>query len=62
MKRNYPKRKKNLRDEKPLVVGVTKGSHLDHGGDVFLATAESQGKLDWILDSDYSFHMSSVRE
>jgi len=61
MKRNCPKKKKDLRDEKPSVVGVTEDSHLADGGDVFLATTESLGK-DWILDSDFSFHISSVTE
>ena len=58
MKRNYPKRKNDLRDKKPSVVGVAEGSHLGDGGDVFLVTAESPGKLDRILDSNCSFHMS----
>jgi len=62
MKRNFLKRNKDLRYAKPLVVGVTEGSHLGYGGDVFLATAESLGKSDRILDSDCSFHMPSVRE
>ena len=44
MKRNYPKRKKGWKNEKPSVVGVAEGSHLGDGGDVFLATAESPGK------------------
>ena len=55
MKKNCPKRKKDLRDEKPSVVGVVEGSHLGDGGDVFLATAESPGKSDWILDSIWLF-------
>ena len=46
MKRNSPKRMKDPRDEKPSVVGVTEGSHLGDGGDVFLATAKSLGKSD----------------
>ena len=62
MKRNCPKKKKDLRDEKPSVVGVAEDSHLADGGDVLLATTESLRKEDWILDSDFSFHMSSVRE
>jgi len=44
------------------VAGVVEGSHLGDGGDVFLATSESLGTLDWILDSDCLFHMSLVRE
>ena len=62
MKRNSPKRMKDPRDEKPSVVGVAEGLHLGDGGDVFLATVESPGKSNWILDSDYSFRMSSVKE
>jgi len=62
MKWNCPKRKKDLRDEKPSVVGVAKGSHLGGGGDVFLATAESLGKSYWILDSGCSFQICLVRE
>ena len=62
MKWNCPKRKKDLRDEKPSVVGVAGGSHLGDRGDVFLATAESSGKSDWILDSGCSFDICSVRE
>ena len=41
MKRNCPKRKKDLRDEKPSVVGVQEGSDLGDGGDLVLATSES---------------------
>jgi len=41
MKRDCPKRKKDLRDEKPLVVGVAKGYNLFDGCDVFSAIAES---------------------
>ena len=62
MKKDCPKRKKVLRDEKPSVVGVAEGSSLYDGGDVFLATDESPGKSNWILDSGCSFHMSAVRE
>jgi len=36
MKRYCPKRNKDLRGEKPSVVGVVEGSHLGDGGDVFL--------------------------
>jgi len=61
MKKDCPKRKKDLRDEKPSV-GVAEGSSLCDGGDVFLPTAESPGKSDWILDSGCSFHMYLVRE
>ena len=39
-----------------------KGSSLFDGGDVFLATAESSGKSDWILDSGCSFYMCSLKE
>ena len=46
MKRDYPKRKKDLRDKKPPVVGVTEGSYLGGGGDIFLVTAERPGMLD----------------
>jgi len=62
MKRNCPKRKKDLTDKKPSVVGVAEGSHLGCKGDVFLTTAESPRRAYWILDSNFSFHMSSVRE
>ena len=62
IKRDYPKRKKDLRDEKPSVVGVAEGSNLFDGGDVFLATSKSPAKSDWVLDSGCSFHMCSVRE
>jgi len=62
MKSNWSKGKGDLRDEKPSIVGLTEGSHQGDGGDVFLATAESPGKFDWILDSDCLFHMSLVRE
>jgi len=62
MKRNCPKKKKDLRDEKPFVVGVAKDSHLADRGDVFLATTECPGKADWILDSNFSFCINSVRE
>ena len=61
MKRNCLKRKKDLRDEKPSVVGVAEGSHLSDGGDIFLVTAESSGKSDWILDSNCSFHICSIK-
>ena len=61
MKRNCPKRKKDLRDEKPSIIGVAEGSHLGDGGDVFVATTKSPGKSNWILDSGYSFYMCSVR-
>ena len=61
MKRNCPKRKKDLRDTKPSVVGVAKGPHLGDEGDVFLATVKSQRRSDWRFDSDCSFHMPSVR-
>jgi len=40
-KRNCSKRKKDLRDEKPSVVGVQEGSDLGDGGDLVLATSES---------------------
>jgi len=46
MKRNCPNRKKDLRDEKPSVVGVAEVLHLGDGDDVFLATTESPRKLD----------------
>ena len=49
---DYPKRKKDLRDEKPLIVGVAEGSNLFDGGDVFFATSESPKNSNWILDSD----------
>ena len=62
MKRDRPKRKEDLRDEKPSVVGVTESSNLFNGGDVFLATTKSLGESDWILDSGDLFHMYSVRE
>jgi len=51
-----------LRDENPSIVGVAEGLNLFNGGDLFLATTETLGKLDWILDSGYSFHMCSVRQ
>ena len=41
MNRDCLKRKKDLRDEKPLVVGVAKGYNLFDGCDVFSAIAES---------------------
>jgi len=46
MKKDCSKRKKVLRDEKPSVMGLAKGSSLFDGGNVFLATAESLGKSD----------------
>jgi len=46
MKKDSLKRTQNLRDEKPLVVGVAEGSSLFDGGDIFLVTAKSPGKLD----------------
>ena len=52
IKMDYPKRKKDLRDEKPLIVGVAEGSNLFDGGDLFLATSESPKNSNWILDSD----------
>ena len=36
--------------------------NLFDGRDVFLATTESLGKLNWILDSGYLFYMYLVRE
>jgi len=62
MKRNFSKRKKDLRDEKKSIVGVVEGLHLDDRGVVFLATTENSRKSNRILDSDCSFHMSSIRE
>ena len=44
IKRDCPK--KELRDEKSLVVGFAKGSYLGDGGDNFLRTAESPEKSD----------------
>ena len=61
MKKDCPKQKKDLRDEK-LSVGVAKGSSLFDRGDVFLATAETPEKFNWLLYSGCSFHMCSVRE
>ena len=46
MKKDCPTWKKDLRDEKPSVLRVTKGSSLFDGGDIFLVTAKSPGKLD----------------
>jgi len=37
MKKDCPKRKKDLRDEKPSIVGVAEGSRLFDASDVFLA-------------------------
>jgi len=62
MKKICLKRKKDLRDEKQSVVGVAKSSHQGDVVVVFLATGKSPGKSDFILDSDCSFQMSSVRE
>jgi len=62
MKRNCPKRNKDLRDERPSAIEVTEGSQLGDGDDVFLAGIERPERSNWILDSDCSFHMSSVRE
>jgi len=45
MKRDCPKRKKNLRDEKPSV-RIVEGSNIFNGGDIFLVTAERPGMLD----------------
>lgn len=61
MKRDCPKRKKDLRDEKASEVDVAEGSNLFDGRDVFSASSESPAKSDWILDSDCSFHMCSVK-
>ena len=46
MKRYCLKRKKDLRDEKPSIVGAVKGSNLFEGGGIFLATSESPEKSD----------------
>jgi len=43
MKRDCPKRQKDMRVGKPSVAGVVEGSHQGDSGDVFLATAESPG-------------------
>jgi len=61
MKKDYPKRRKDLRDEKPSV-GVAEGSSLFDRGGVFLATTEIPEMLDWILYPGCSFYMSLVRE
>jgi len=45
MKKDCLKWKKGLREEKPSV-RVAEDLNLFDGGDVFLATAESPGKLD----------------
>ena len=45
MNRDYSKCQKDLKDEKPLVVRVAKGSNLFDRGDIFLATTESAKKL-----------------
>ena len=44
MKRNCPKGKKNLKDEKPSIVGVIEGSNLFNGGSIFFAGFESLEK------------------
>jgi len=44
MKWDCPKGKSDLRDVKPSVVGITVGSNLFNGGDIFLETIESQGR------------------
>ena len=54
-------KRKDLRDEKPLLVGVTKGSNLFNGGNVFLATSKSPVKSYWILDLGCLFHICSIR-
>ena len=63
--RSYEERlsqeEERLTYEKPSILEVTEGSNPIDRGDVFLATTESPGKADWILDSDFSFHISSVR-
>ena len=62
MKRNCPKGKKDLKDEKPSIVGVVEDSNLFNGGSIFLAGSESLEKSYWTFDSGCSFHMFSVRE
>jgi hypothetical protein len=61
LKRNCPKRKKDMKDENPVTAVAEDSSHASDG-DLFLATTESLGKSDWILDSGCSFHMCSVKQ
>lgn len=55
-KRDCPKRKNDLRDEKPLIVEVAESSNLSNGGDVFLVATKSPGTSNlnlifWLFDS-----------
>jgi len=43
MKRDYPTWKKDMRHNKPSVVGIAEVSNLFDGGDVFIATTKSLG-------------------
>ncbi|VFQ60637.1 unnamed protein product [Cuscuta campestris] len=61
-KRDCPKRRKEKKDGKTPVTTVAESSNQESEEDLFLATAKSLGKSDWILDSGCSFHMCSVKE
>jgi len=41
MKRDCPMRKKDLRDEKPSVMGIAEGSNLFNRTNIFMATTKS---------------------
>jgi hypothetical protein len=62
LKRDFPKRKKDKKDEKSPVTVVAKGSSHTSNDNLFLATTESLGKSDWILDSGFLFHICSVKQ
>ena len=59
--KNCPKQKKDLRDEKPSLVRVAEGLTYLMEMAYFLVSVESPRKLDWILDSNCSFYMCSIR-
>ncbi|VFQ74038.1 unnamed protein product [Cuscuta campestris] len=61
-KRDCPKRRKEKKDGKTPVTAVAESSNQESEEDLFLATAKSLGKSDWILDLGCSFHISSIKE
>ncbi|VFQ82784.1 unnamed protein product [Cuscuta campestris] len=61
-KRDCPKRTKEKKDGKTPVTAVAESSSQETEEDLFLATAKSLDKSDWILDSGCSFHTCSVKE
>jgi len=51
MKRDCHKRKKDLTEEKPSIMGIVEGSSLFDRGYICLATTKSLEKSYWIIDS-----------